>query len=128
MKINKNKTQLLCISHAGDSNQAFIRVNNEKISSSHTLKICGYNFGNRPDVAEQVRSIEKKFNQRSWLLRNLKRSGFTKDDLKIAYNSFILPIFDFTAVVYHSLLTQEQSIKLERLQARALAIIATQEI
>ena len=57
------------------------------------------------------------------MLRNLKRSGFKKEDLKTAYTSMILPVFDFTSVVYHSLLNSEQKLKLERLQARALAII-----
>ena len=123
MKINASKTQLLCISPAGDNCSAFVRIGNEKKESGKTLKICGYHFSNKPGVEEQIRIIEQKFNERAWLLRNLKRSGFTTSDLQIAYTSIVRPVFDFTAVVYHSLTTQEQKQKLERLQARALSII-----
>ena len=43
MKINLQKTQLLCISTAGMSTvESFIRVDGEKTTSSDKLKICGY--------------------------------------------------------------------------------------
>ena len=38
--------------------------------------------------------------------------------------SLIRPVFDFAAVVYHSMMTGEQKHQLERLQARALTIIS----
>ena len=100
-----------------------MRLGDEKIESAESLKICGYHFGTKPDVTDQIKSVEKKFNERAWLLRNLKRSGFKQEDLKAAYTSMILSVFDFTSVVYHSLLNAEQKLKLERLQGRALAII-----
>lgn len=111
------------MSPAGDSCSAFIRLGEEKKKSSQSLKICGYMFGNKSDVSEQIKSIEKKFNERAWLLRNLKRAGFNSGDLKTAYTSIVRPVFNFTAVVYHSLSTNEQKSRLERLQARALSIV-----
>ena len=36
---------------------------------------------------------------------------------------FLLPILDYASVVYHSIITKEQSDSLERLQAAALKII-----
>ena len=60
---------------------------------------------------------------RAWLIRNLKRAGFNKKDLVSCYQSLVRPVFDYTAVVYHSLLTKEQGKRLERLQKRILNII-----
>ena len=114
---------MLCISGGGDNTNAFIRLGNEKKLSDTTLKICGYRFGHTPGVTEQMNAIEQKFNDRIWVLRNLRRSGFTKTDLNQVYTSLIRPIFDYTAVVYHSLLSLDQKSHLERLQRRALAVI-----
>ena len=124
MKINPTKTQLLCISPAGNEHiQSYVRLANTKITSTDELKICGFRFGSKPTVENQVVAIEKKFNTRIWALRNLKRSGFKETELKECYISLIRPVFDYTAVVYHSLLTADQSTRLERLQKRAMKII-----
>ena len=127
MKINPNKTQMVCISHGGSSNTAYIKIDdNKRITSDLGLKICGFRFGPTPDVWDQVYSMETKFNQRIWALRNLKRSGFTKVDLKTSYLSLVRPVFDYTSAVYHSLLSSEQSSRLERMQKQAVKIICGQ--
>ena len=124
MKINSKKTQLLCISTPGSpAVELFVRIDNQKVLSKEFLKICGYHFGSMPTVTAQVSVMERKFNERCWALRNLQRSGFNKRDLLTVYKSLIRPVFDFTAVAYHSLLTNEQTEHLERLQRRALCII-----
>ena len=69
MKINPQKTQLLCISNAGHTTtSSYIRVNNDKVVSSPCLKICGYNFGSKPTVTAQFEVMERKFNERAWAL------------------------------------------------------------
>ena len=59
-------------------------------------------------------------------MRNLKRSGFSEEDLKTAYLSLVRPVFDYTSAVYHPLLNADQSTRLERMQKRALKIISGQ--
>ena len=92
----------------------------------HTLKICGHAFRSKPNIAEQVQVIERKFNEPCWALRNLKRARFKKDDLLTSYTSLIRPVFDFTSIVYPSLLTGEQKQTMERLKKRALQIIVNE--
>ena len=111
------------ISSLYENTTAFIRIDNFKIESTDELKICGYRFGSRPGVSNQVDYMERKFYERSWSLRNLKRSGLYVNDLKTCYVSLIRPIFDYTSMVYNSLLTREQVKKLEWLQKRALRIL-----
>ena len=66
MKINDQKTQLLCVSTAGNEYiNSYTRIAGEKIELSNNLKICGYNFGSKPTVDAQIDSIEKKFNMRA---------------------------------------------------------------
>ena len=45
------------------------------------------------------------------------------EDLLAMYKCFILPVLDYSAVVYHSMLTKEQSTSLEALQRTAIKII-----
>ena len=124
MKTYGLKTQLLCVSAAGNQNvESYIRINNGKVVSSEELKICGFRFGSKPTADNQVSAIESKFHSRVWALRNLKRSGFTKTELRDCYTSLIRPVFDYTAVVYDSLLTGDQSQRLEQLQRRAIKIL-----
>ena len=90
MKINAKKTQLLCVSPSGSDTRSFVRISgDERTESDDSLKICGYRFGTKPSVSEQGEALERKFNERAWVLRNLKRSGFSKPDLVTTYTSLI---------------------------------------
>ena len=50
-------------------------------------------------------------------------AGTSCDDLVALYKCFILPLIDYSSVVYHSLLTSRQADSIENLQATALKII-----
>ena len=58
-----------------------------------------------------------------WVLYHLKRAGFTEKELAKTYRICILPVLDYCAPVYHSLLTDLQDQPLEGLQASALRCI-----
>ena len=69
MEMNAERTQLMCISNGGDAVLAYITIESEKKVSENELKICGYKFGNRPSVSNQVNAIEK----RKEAVRSLRR-------------------------------------------------------
>ena len=71
----------------------------------------------------QVDSIKKKYRSRFWMLRNLKHSGFTTDELVQVYKTMVRPVADYGAVVYHSSLTDQQDELLDGLQNAALRCI-----
>ena len=58
-----------------------------------------------------------------WVLINLRKFGFTQDELVRVYLMNIRPVADYAAVVYHSLMTDEQDEILERQQNFALKLI-----
>ena len=125
MSVNQKKTQILCMSPAISCDvQAYIKAGDgTKIFSQDSLKQLGFFFGKRPNADEHVGRLIAKFRRRIWLLRHLKRARITKEDLVALYKCFLLPVLDSSSVVYHSILTADQSAKLENLQARTLKII-----
>ena len=58
-----------------------------------------------------------------WVLRHLKLSGFTEQELARVYTTVIRPVLGYCCVVYLAMLTDEQDQHVERLQAQALKSI-----
>ena len=58
-----------------------------------------------------------------WLLRNMKKSGLSTDELIDAYKKEIRSILELAVPVWHSGLTLEQSNQIERVQKNSLAAI-----
>ena len=57
------------------------------------------------------------------MLRHLKRSGFSNEELVKVYKTNLRSALEFASVVYGPLLTADQSEDLERLQRQCLKII-----
>ena len=125
MIVNENKTQVLCISDAlSYTPETFILDSNgQKISSQKSLKLLGFNFSNRPTVEHHVSLTVTKIRQRTWALRHLAKVGFSSEELVKVYQCSILPLADYCAPAYHSMLTDEQDQLLERAQIAALRSI-----
>ena len=124
MRVNCEKTQLLCVSsNVINSVKSYIRYKGSEIRSTDKLKILGFTFGSKPNVQAHVDALVYKFRSRLWALRHLRRSGMCQADLLFVYLSVLRPVLDFAVPAYHSLLTQTQSDKLEGLQCRALKIV-----
>lgn len=125
MKVNSLKTLLMCISDSRTYEAGAFIVDNDGhvIESGKAMKILGIHFTSRPDMSAQVDSICQKFRSRVWYLRHLHHNGFSEEELLRVYKSTILPCHDYCSSVFHSSLTLSQSIRLERLQAKALKAI-----
>jgi uncharacterized protein YbjQ (UPF0145 family) len=52
-----------------------------------------------------------------------RKFGLSEEELLRVYTSSVKSVVEFTSVVYHSMLTKEQSNELERLQMQALKCI-----
>ena len=70
-----------------------------------------------------IEYISTKFRKRLWYLRHLKKAGVPADVLIILYKCFLVSILDYASVVYHPMLTGEQTAAIERLQASALRVV-----
>ena len=89
MKVNQDKTQMLCI-NANKINEveSYIKKpdSNERIESTDKLKILGFTFNKEPNAVAQVATIVDKFYGRLWTLRFHKKSGMGKADLHKVYD------------------------------------------
>ena len=124
MKINPDKTQLLCISPAnGAATESYIRAEGKKIRSGPELKILGFWFSDKPTVKLHVEKILAKARSRLISLRVLKKSGLGEGDLLKTYTTYIRPLLDYAVPTYHPQLTDEMASELERFQAKAMKIV-----
>ena len=124
MKVNPNKTKLLCKSatiHSAVS--SYIEHANERISSVPQITLLRFRFSNRPDVSAHVGFIREKLNASTWMIRHLKMSGVPVGDIVAVYTSVIRPVIVYASPAFHSLLTITQGEEIEQLQRRILKII-----
>ena len=70
-----------------------------------------------------VDSLQRRFFSQWWILYHLKHHGFNTEELVWIYKTVIRPVFDYCAIVYHPLLTDDQDQLLEWLQRQALKVI-----
>lgn len=125
MRVNASKTNVLCVSDALSYTPLtyIVDSNGERIEGKDTLKVLGFHFSCRPTVQLHADATVNKMCQRLWFLRNLARIGFTTEELVCVYRSVILPIPDYCAPAYHSMLNDQQDYKLEQAQIGALRCI-----
>ena len=118
MRLNAQKTQLLCISALTSANvSSYIRIGDDRIQSQATLKQLGFTFSTTPSPAAYLEVVALKFRKRLWILRHLRQAGIPPNDLLALYRSLLLPILDYAAIVYHSMLSAQQRSDMEHLQS-----------
>ena len=70
-----------------------------------------------------IETLKKKFAQRIWILRHLKRAKLDNAKLVRVYSSFIRPCFEYLCATFTNMLIATQSKALECMQAIALKTI-----
>ena len=71
---------------------------------------------------EHIKSLRRRFYERWWILFHLRHHGFNQEELVRVYKTVIRPVFDYCAVIYHPMLTDDQDQMLERFQRQALKV------
>ena len=124
MKVNKAKTQLLCIHANRDCDiNSYIKTPLGDIESKESLKILGFTFNKEPNATFHVTELVNKMYRKLWSLRFLKKSGMQPDKLLTVYKAIIRPTADYCSVVYNSIIPGYIADKLEGVQRHALRII-----
>ena len=125
MLVNTKKTNLLCISDAMNyTPKTFIEdTDGSVIESGESMKVLGFHFSSRPTVHLHVNQTVKKMRQRCWALRHLARYGMNEKELVQVYKSVILPLADYCAPAYHSMMNDIQDQQMEGAQTGALRAI-----
>ena len=124
MKLNQQKTVLLCVSAARSYKPlTYLKTDDGVIVSGNRLKLLGFHFDNVPSAGAHVKSILQKVRYRTWIIYHLRRLGMSPAGLLNVYSVLIRPCFDYSCVVYNSMLTRSQSEALERQQRKIFKVI-----
>ena len=121
MRINPAKTSLMCVSAAASFEpQVQIVMDGITITGEKTMKILGVTLDNDGSFKTHVENIRRRLRQRTWALSKLRRRGVQEQKLVKDYTSLIRPVAEYASPAWNSLLTAEQSEKIERQQTQAL--------
>ena len=123
MKVNEEKTTLLCMNASRKKVTSYINNVTGRLTSSDSLKLLGFNFTEAPNVEAHVKNLVKKVHMRTWSLINLKKAQVENSDVLAIYKSIVRSVLDYASVTYNSLLTKEQEEELERLQRKCIRVI-----
>ena len=96
--------------------------------SSISRPNLGFIFNEEANVSDQVESLCKRFRSRTWALRDLRKAGLDTSDLLRVYKTTIRPVVEYSSVIYHPMLTKEQTYYIEKQQFRALKNIYGNDI
>ena len=122
MKVNMNKTQLLCISAARSftPDPCIIDSQGNRIESCEKLKCLGFNFSTKPDAHYHIQCLRGKLRKRVWALRHLRKAGFKQNKLVKVYMAMLRPVVEYCCQVYLTLIMEEESALLDRFESHCL--------
>ena len=110
LRVNASKTALLVVSSAKsyEAHAHLYDAENVHIDNTNEMKMLGFVFNTRGDVASHIDQLVKKFRQKVWTLRHLRKNGFTEAELVKVYVSYMRPAIEYGAPIYHPMLSGEQ--------------------
>ena len=126
MKVNIAKSNYMVFSRAKDAFTTRLQVNEENLERIH---FTNKSIWIQEDLSwsRNCQEICRKAYSRLSLITKLRYVGVSRDDLIDIYVLFIRSVAEYCSVIFHSSLTQEQNLKLERIQKTCLKVILGKE-
>ena len=100
-----------------------LQLDRQPVERVTSYKLLGLHVTDSLQWKEHVSSVCSRAALRLHFLQQLKRASMSSDDLLYYYQSVVRPVTEYTCVVWHTSLTQEQTKQLESIQKRAMKII-----
>ena len=124
MKINQEKTKIMLFNSSKQRDfQPNLVLEGKQLEVVEQMKLLGVIVTSDLKWHENTKHITKKAFGRLWLLKRLKLMGASTITLLDVYCKQVRSVLEFSAVVWESGLTQENSTQIERAQKCAFAII-----
>ena len=124
MKLNYKKTKLMLFNPC--TSKDFVPsacLDGRDIEMVEETRLLGLVLRSDLSWSSNTESIIARSNKKLWFLKRLKKLGAKTKDLLDLYNKHIGTILEYAAPVWHSALTEEDRLRLERVQKSALHII-----
>ena len=124
MKINFKKTKLMIFNPARsvDFCPSF-SLNDNELETVEETKLLGLIVRSDLSWTSNTQYMVKRANKKLWCLRRLKNLGAEVEDLLDVYFKQIRCLLEYGVAVWQPSLTNEDKIKIERVQKSALSII-----
>ena len=94
-----------------------------KVQQVNDTKILGITIQDNLKWDTHIEAIVSRANRRLFMLRSLKPFSCPPDDMITVFTGFIRPVLEYACPVWHSSITQQQAMAIERVQKRPLRII-----
>ena len=124
MKINPKKTKLILFNPSKKIDfMPKFPFNEENIEIVEKTKLLGLVISSDMSWASNTENMVTRCNKKLWMLRRLKRLGASVEDLLDVYSKQIRSILEYAVPVWHSAITGQQRLELERVQKSTFSII-----
>ena len=123
MKINEQKTKTMFFNNKQKDGEALYRCKGRQLEQVESYKVLGYHLQSNLRASEHVDKMIAKVNHKIWSLRILMQNCNDFEIGKQFHVTWIVPVLEYCAPVWHGILTQGQSDKIEGIQKKALRII-----
>ena len=129
MKVNTSKTKVMKFNRSlySDFPLEISFSDNNMLEEVSVYKLLGVMVSSNLKWHENTNYICNKAKKKVWLLRNMKKSGLSQNELIDAYKKEVRSLLELAVPVWHSGLTKEQSQQIERIQKISLAAILGQK-
>ena len=104
-----------------------LQINDENLERIQVTKLLGVWIEEDLSWSRNCKEICRKAYSRLSLITKLRYVGVSRDDLINIYVLFIRSVAEYCSVIFHSSLTQQQSLKLEGIQKTCLKAILGDE-
>ena len=124
MRLNTDKTKAMLFNTA--KNWDFlpeIQVDGQNLEVVEEYKLLGMMITSDLKWDTNTEYITKKAFSRLWMIRRLKHLGLKTESLLKTFETQVRSLLEYGAVTWHSMLTEENSKSIERVQKSALSII-----
>ena len=124
MRINYKKTKLMVFNPGVARNflPEFV-LDGHHLDLVEETRLLGVVLRSDLSWSSNTDSIVQRCNSKLWFLRRLKKLGADMEDLIDLYHKHVRSILEYAAPVWHSSLTGEDRLKLERVQKTAFHVI-----
>ena len=124
MKLNNKKTKLMLFNPALtlDFMPSF-NLEKEEIELLEETKLLGLVITSNMSWSANTKYIVDRGNSKLWTLRRLKKLGASKEDLLDIFVKQVRSILEFAVPVWHSSITGDERLDIERIQKSAFHII-----
>ena len=124
MQLNCDKTKEIVVNFTRTKNGISpIVINGSEIERVSCSKLLGVLFSSNLAWEEHTGYICSKSSKRLYFLMLLKRAGVSKHDIIAVYTSIVRSVLEYACELWHPGLTNDQTLRIERIQKRALRIV-----